>query len=302
MLYCRFFAELVGSRFGVYTGTEIVDLQHINEQWTDFLALYNHAKELDMPLDEVVRDALLATESPLKAPWGSVQNPPGSDYPCLLPPIEPPESWGAGVTYRQSAMERDADARSLGGIYHLVYFADRPELFFKATPARTVGPRDFAGIRPDSLLTMPEPELAVILDSDGTVLGYTIADDVSAWDIERENPLFLPQSKIFPGCLVIGPFLATPEEIPDPLNLGVKMTITRHDELIFSGESNTNQMRKKIPELVSALLPSGPIPPGTLLSTGTGIMVPNEHCLRPGDEVSITIENIGTLIHGVKAL
>jgi len=302
MHYCRFFAELIGSRFGVFTGTEIVDLQHINERWTDFLSLYNHAKETNTPLDEVVREALLATPSPFKAPWGSVQNPPGSDYPCLLTPLDPAESWGAGVTYRQSALERDTDAKSLGGIYQQVYFAKRPELFFKATPARTIGPRDFAGIRPDSHLTMPEPELAVILDSDGTILGYTIADDVSAWDIERENPLYLPQSKIFHGCLVIGPFIATPEEIPDPHNLKVELTLLRDGVQIFKGESNTSFMRKKIPELIAALLTSGPIPPGTLLSTGTGIMVPNESCLRPGDEVSIAIENIGTLIHGVKAL
>jgi 2-dehydro-3-deoxy-D-arabinonate dehydratase len=302
MLYSRFFAELVGSRFGVFTGTEIVDLQNINKKWSDFLLLHDHAKEVAVPLDELVREALLATPSPLKAPWGSVQYPPSPDYTYLITPLDPPESWGAGVTYRQSAMDRDADAKSLGGIYQQVYFADRPELFFKATPTRTIGPRDYAGIRADSKLTMPEPELAVILDSDGTILGYTIADDVSAWDIERENPLYLPQSKIFPGCLVIGPFIATPEEIPDPHNLKVGMNITRDGEQIFSGESNTGLMRKKIPELITALLSSGPIPPGTLLSTGTGIMVPNEFCLHPGDEVSITIENIGTLIHGVKSL
>ena len=99
-----------------------------------------------------------------------------------------------------------------------------------------------------------------------------------------------------------GPFIATPEEIPDPHNLKVEMSINRGGRQIFAGESNTSQMRKKIPELIAVLLSSGPIPSGTLLSTGTGIMVPNEHCLRPGDEVSITIEHIGTLIHGVKAL
>jgi 2-dehydro-3-deoxy-D-arabinonate dehydratase len=302
MLYCRFFAELIGSHFGVFTGTEITDLQHINDQWKDFISLCKYSKDADIQLDEMVREAMLAQESPLKIPWGSVQHPPASNYTHLLPPFDPPESWGAGVTYRQSALDRDADAKSLGGIYQQVYFSDRPELFFKATPARTIGPRDYAGIRPDSKLTMPEPELAVILDSDGSILGYTIADDVSAWDIERENPLYLPQSKIFPGCLVIGPFIATPEEIPDPHNLKVEMTINRDGIQICGGESNTSLMRKKIPELISALLSSGPIPTGTLLSTGTGIMVPNQHCLRPGDEVSITIENIGTLIHGVKAL
>jgi 2-dehydro-3-deoxy-D-arabinonate dehydratase len=302
MLYCRFFVDPIGSRFGVFTGTDIIDLQHSNGRWTDFLTVHNHAKETDIPLDDIVKEALLEASKPLKIPWVSVQHTPCSGLTHLITPLDPPESWGAGVTYRQSALERDADAKSLGGIYQQVYHADRPELFFKATPARTIGPRDYAGIRPDSKLTMPEPELAVILDSDGTVLGYTIADDVSAWDIERENPLYLPQSKIFPGCLVIGPFIATPEEIPDPHNLKVSMNITRDGNLIFGGETNTGMMRKKIPELVSALLTSGPIPPGTLLSTGTGIMVPNEHCLRPDDEVSITIENIGTLIHGVKAL
>lgn len=302
MLFCRFFAEQTGSRFGVYTGTNIVDLQHLDVRLTDFIRLANYAKQTGAPPDEIVKELLLAAKSPLKIPWETFQNPPGSESPFLLTPLDPPESWGAGVTYRQSALDRDADAKSLGGIYQQVYFANRPELFFKATPARTVGPRDYAGIRPDSHLTMPEPELAVILDSDGTILGYTIADDVSAWDIERENPLYLPQSKIFPGCLVIGPVIATPEEIPDPHNLKVEMTINREGNQIFSGESNTSMMRKKIPDLIAALLSSGPIPPGTLLSTGTGIMVPNEQCLRPGDEVSITIENIGTLIHGVKAL
>lgn len=302
MRYCRFYYDKSGPVFSFHSCNEVFELCPINPEWTDFISLVRAAGKLGLTADEMVRMALREEHKSMKIPYEALQNPPQTDPIYMLPPLDPPEAWGAGVTYKKSALERDADAAQLGGIYERVYFNPRPELFFKATPERIIGHLGDAGIRPDSTLTMPEPELAVIVDSDGTILGYTIADDVSAWDIERINPLYLPQSKIFPGCLVIGPFIATPEDVPHPDNLKINMSIVRNGKETFRGEANSGDMRRTISELVESLMACGPIPAGTLLCTGTGIMAPNECALRPGDMVSIEIEKIGTLIHGCKQL
>lgn len=225
---------------------------------------------------------------------------PDENIPHLLTPIDPPEVWGCGVTYKRSADMRDDDSQQ--DIYSRVYHADRPEIFFKATPSRCVGPNGFIGIRSDSKLTATEPELAYILDSEGEILGYTLCNDVSAWDIERDNPLYLPQSKVFYGCCALGPMFLTTTEVDDPYNLKIKCTIHRGEKTIYTGEVNTSQINWKFEQLTEFLMRDNPIPFGTVVSTGTGIIVPNDLPLAPNDVVKIEIEGFGTLSNPVQQL
>ena len=225
---------------------------------------------------------------------------PAENVPHLLTPIDSPEVWGCGVTYKRSADMRDDDSEQ--DIYSRVYHADRPEIFFKATPSRCVGPNGFIGIRSDSTLTATEPELAYVLDSDGEILGYTLCNDVSAWDIERDNPLYLPQSKVFYGCCALGPMFVTPSEIDDPYNLDMRCTVLRGEEVIYEGGVNTSQINWKFEQLTEFLMRDNPIPFGTVVSTGTGIIVPNDLPLAAGDVVEIEIDGFGTLSNPVKQL
>ncbi len=210
-------------------------------------------------------------------------------------PIQPCEVWACGCTYEISATFRDAEHSTREAFYAYVYKAPRPEIFFKGTARVCVGPGQPIGIRPDSHFTAPEPELAVVLGSEGKVLGYTLANDVSAWDIERENPLYLPQSKVYTGCCSLGPVIVTPDELPDPYNLKITCTITRGDKTIFSGATSTSRLARRIEEMVEFLLRSNPVPAGSVLLTGTGIIITQETALAPGDIVSLRIPEIGEL-------
>jgi 2-dehydro-3-deoxy-D-arabinonate dehydratase len=210
-------------------------------------------------------------------------------------PLAPAEVWGAGVTYRRSADFREEGS----GIYDHVYDAPRPELFFKATASRCVGPGAPIGRRRDSTFTATEPELAVVIAASGTILGYTLANDVSAWDIERENPLYLPQSKVYSACLAFGPVIVTPDEIADPHALEIRCQVTRGGREVFAGSASTSQLKRRIPELVEWLRRSNDVPDGTVLSTGTGIIQPMEAGLEEGDVVTIECDPIGALTNPV---
>lgn len=212
-----------------------------------------------------------------------------------LIPIYPCEVWACGCTYETSAAFRDAEYGTREGFYAYVYKNQRPEIFFKGTARVCVGPGQPIGIRPDSHFTAPEPELAVVLGSEGKVLGYTLANDVSAWDIERENPLYLPQSKIYTGCCSLGPVIVTPDELSNPYSLNVTCTVRRGDKTIFSGATCTSRLARRIEEMVEFLLRSNPVPAGSVLLTGTGIIVTEESALAPGDIVSLQIPEIGEL-------
>jgi 2-dehydro-3-deoxy-D-arabinonate dehydratase len=157
-------------------------------------------------------------------------------------------------------------------------------------------------IRSDSTLTAAEAELAMVLGARGAVMGFTACNDVSAWDLERENPLFLPQAKIYRGCCALGPCLVTPDEIGDPYALQIRCSIIREGCTVFSEAVNTSQLHCRLEELLAWLLKDNTIPPGTVLSTGTGIMVPNELALQDGDRVDIEIQGIGKLSNPVKRL
>jgi 2-dehydro-3-deoxy-D-arabinonate dehydratase len=210
-------------------------------------------------------------------------------------PIRPPEVWACGCTYEMSASFRDAEHGTREGFYRHVFSAPRPEIFFKGTQRVCVGTGKPIGIRPDSKFTAPEPELAVLLGAKGAVLGYTLANDVSAWDIERENPLYLPQSKVYSACCALGPWFVTPDELGDPYNLTITCTVERAGAKLFEGSVSTSKLSRRIETLIEYLLRANPVPSGSVLLTGTGIIVKEDAALAPGDIVTISAPGIGTL-------
>ena len=212
-------------------------------------------------------------------------------------PFEPPEVWAAGVTYKTSEMERRRESDT-PDVYSKVYAAERPELFFKATPERCVGPFDSVGVRGDSEWNVPEPELAFVLYK-GEIIGYTAGNDVSSRAIEGENPLYLPQAKVFDRCCSIGPCFVTPETLSDPHDLSVHCVILRDGAEVFSGETSTSQMARTCEELADWLQRHNVVLNMTTVLTGTAIVPPPEFTLKEGDAVEITIEGIGTLANDV---
>src|SRR5262252_2855217 len=185
-----------------------------------------------------------------------------------LLPIHPVEVWGCGCTYETSASFRDAEHGTREGMYAHVYRESRPEIFFKGTARVCVGPGQPIGIRVDSKFTAPEPELALVLGSKGHIVGYTLANDVSAWDIERENALYLPQSKVYTACCALGPVMVTPDDVPDPYNLDMTCSITRNGAKCFEGAVSTSKLHRKFETLTSYLLRANQAPAGTVLLTG----------------------------------
>jgi 2-dehydro-3-deoxy-D-arabinonate dehydratase len=210
-------------------------------------------------------------------------------------PIHPAEVWACGCTYQMSSDFRDAEHGTREGMYSYVYRADRPEIFFKGTARVCVGPGQPIGLRRDSKFMAPEPELGVVLGSRGHILGFTLANDVSAWDIERENPLYLPQSKTFNGCVALGPYICTVDSVANPYALEMTCEIVRDEKIIFSGSISTERLNRKFETLVEYLYRSNGLPVASVMLTGTGIIVKEEHALLPGDEVKIRIPGFGEL-------
>ncbi len=210
-------------------------------------------------------------------------------------PINPREVWACGCTYEMSASFRDAEHGTREGFYRHVFTAPRPEIFFKGTARVCVGPNEGIGIRSDSSFTAPEPELAVLLGSSGKVLGYTLSNDVSAWDIERENPLYLPQSKVYTACCALGPWFVTAEAMADPYALELTCVVRRGEQVLFEGGVSTSKLGRRIESLVEYLLRANPVPAGSVLLTGTGIIAPQSAALAPGDVVEIASPQIGVL-------
>src|SRR5579872_2526072 len=212
-----------------------------------------------------------------------------------LIPISPAEVWACGCTYETSASFRDAEHGTREGMYAHVYREARPEIFFKGTARVCVGPGQGIGIRADSRFTAPEPELALVLGSKGQIVGYTLANDVSAWDIERENALYLPQSKVYTACCALGPVIVTKDELRDPYNLEMTCEIDRFGEKLFFGKTSTGRLHRKLETLLEYLLRCNHVPAAAVLLTGTGIIVTEEAALRPGDVVTIAVTEIGEL-------
>lgn len=200
-------------------------------------------------------------------------------------PIRPVEVWGCGCTYERGGAPAGSPEPD----------NPRPEIFFKGTARVCVGPGQPIGIRVDSQFTAPEPELGVVLGSKGAILGFTLANDVSAWDIRRENPLFQPQAKIFTGSCALGPVIVTPDELPEVARLEMTCRVTRGGEERFAGAVSVGRLRRPLTYLIEYLLRANPVPAGSVMLTGTGIVVPQEAALAPGDVVTITVPEIGEL-------
>jgi 2-dehydro-3-deoxy-D-arabinonate dehydratase len=220
----------------------------------------------------------------------------------LLAPIEAPEIWCAGVTYERSRDARLEEAKTdARDVYALVYEADRPELFVKdAHMRRTVGPGGAIRVRSDSRWTVPEPELGVVLGEGGLPVAVTIGNDVSSRDIEGENPLYIPQAKIFAGACAIGPALALPDDWDAPFEIRMRIRGPRGEEL-FAGETSTARMKRSLHALCAWVVRDNPVPPGSVLLTGTGLVPPDEYTLEPGHVVEIEIPGIGVLANTVAA-
>jgi 2-dehydro-3-deoxy-D-arabinonate dehydratase len=214
---------------------------------------------------------------------------------ALLAPIDrATEVWAAGVTYRRSEQARMEESQT-PDIYSKVYAADRPELFFKASPRRVAGPDEPIAIRSDSAWDVPEPELAIVVNAHARIVGYTIANDVSSRSIEGENPLYLPQAKVFAGCCALGPGVVPAWEVPDPYRLGIHMRILRNDELVWQGETSTSELKRRLDELVRYLFLEDDFPDGVIVCTGTALVPASPFTLAAGDEVEIEIDQLGTL-------
>lgn len=218
-----------------------------------------------------------------------------------LAPIGRQEVWASGVTYLRSRNARMEESKKSGGdnFYDRVYDAERPELFFKSTPERVVGPGDAVRIRQDSDWNVPEPELTLFITSSGVIVGYTCGNDMSSRSIEGENPLYLPQAKTYDGSAALGPCLYIPES-PIAPDTQIRLDIIRDDQAAFSGTIAIDQMKRQHTELVSYLFRECSFAAGCYLMTGTGIVPPDNFTLRDGDVVRISIDGIGTLENVVR--
>lgn len=219
----------------------------------------------------------------------------------IEPPVQSQELWASGVTYYSSKIGRQEESKSAegGDFYARVYDADRPELFFKATRNRIVGPNEKVRIRKDSTWNVPEPELTLMITSNGKIVGYTIGNDMSSRSIEGENPLYLPQAKTYDGCAALGPCIYINNE-PLPVDTVIHLNINRNNTLVFEGSVGIEQIKRKPKELVEYLYRECSFLHGSLLLTGTGIVPSSDFTLLSGDEIQITIEPIGTLINIVE--
>jgi len=212
-------------------------------------------------------------------------------------PVVPEEVWAAGVTYRISEEARESES-GMPEMYLDVYDAERPEIFFKATPSRTVGPGEPVGVRADSEWDVPEPELGIVL-YDGEPVGYTVGNDVSSRSIEGENPLYLPQAKVYDRCCALGPCVASVDSVADPTDLTMSMEIARDGETVYEGETSTAEMDRSLAELVDYWSAHNAVPELGVLLTGTSLVPEEGFTLRPDDEVFIAIEEIGELTNPV---
>jgi 2-dehydro-3-deoxy-D-arabinonate dehydratase len=214
----------------------------------------------------------------------------------LLAPIGTQEVWAAGVTYYRSRSARIEESKDAGGgtFYDRVYAAERPELFFKATARRVVSPGAPVRIRSDASWSVPEPELTLLLLPDGNIVGYTVGNDMSSRDIEGENPLYLPQAKVYDGSCALGPCVLIPDR-PMPRSTSIALAIMRHGQIAFAGETTLAELKRDPRELASYLFRDNTFPSGAYLMTGTGIVPDDGFTLASGDVVEIHIEGIGTL-------
>ncbi len=252
----------------------------------------------DLTFDELLMDRRPVAR--LRAHMARAVEVDGATPQVLAAPIGTQEVWAAGVTYYRSRDARMDEARESGGatFYDRVYDAERPELFFKSTPQRVVGPGGIVRVRRDSTWSVPEPELVLVINAAGHVVGYTAGNDMSARDIEGANPLYLPQAKVYDGSCAIGPGVLFTEN-PLPPATAIRLSIVRDGVVAFEGETTTGQIKRGFDELAGWLTREASFPVGCYLFTGTGIVPPDAFTLASGDEIAIAIDGIGTLTNRV---
>ena len=216
-----------------------------------------------------------------------------------LPPIDDQEVWAAGVTYKRSQTARMEESEAAASCYDRVYTAARPELFFKATPNRCSGHLGKLRIRSDATWNVPEPELTLVLSNTGKIVGYTIGNDMSSRDIEGDNPLYLPQAKVYNQCCGLGPWIALADSMPARDTIGISLKINRNNETVFTGETGVAQMARKLEDLVQWLIRDNDLPNGAFMLTGTGVVPDSPFTLAKDDTVHISISGIGTLTNTI---
>jgi 2-dehydro-3-deoxy-D-arabinonate dehydratase len=259
-----------------------------------------HPSAIVRPLGVASLADLLA--QPLSRIREICEDPQGPPVPLadLLAPVDgQTEVWAAGVTYERSRTARMAESENSADIYDRVYDAPRPELFFKSAAWRVSGPDAPVSVRADSAINVPEPELAVVLNHAADVVGYTVCNDMSSRSIEGENPLYLPQAKIYLGACAVGPWIRPAWEVPDPYALTIGLTISRDGAVAWHGTSSTSGLRRRIDELAGFLFAEDDFPVGVVLSTGTSLVPDLPFTLQPGDEIRIAIAEVGELVNTV---
>ena len=282
----------------VETGENVLeDITSIEDDLDDISDLARTSSLTGISIDDIVR-TILDSGSAEKIKLDEIIESSKSEGSLRIDiPLDPPEVWAAGVTYKNSEMERRRESDT-PDVYSNVYNADRPEVFLKSTSDRCMGPFEEVGIREDSNWNVPEPELAFVLYR-GDIIGYTIGNDMSSRQIEGDNPLYLPQAKFYDQSCSIGPCFVTTESVNDPQNLGVQCLIVRDTETVFEGTTSTSDMARTCLELADWLQRSNRVPEMTTVLTGTSIVPPPDFSLQPGDNVIITIDEIGTLENSV---
>ena len=291
IVLCRYWRPNQGPAIGLVDRGRVYDLSASDaERFGSFTALVAREDLRKVALAGPGRVAKLAG-----IPYAELDVPPDPRLPHLLAPVTKQEVWAAGVTYLRSRVARMEESAGGGSFYDKVYYADRPELFFKATPDRVVGPNGKIRIRDDSAWNVPEPELALIISPKGKITAFTIGNDVSSRSIEGENPLYLPQAKVYRGSCALGPAFVLADSVEDVTKLTIKLEIQRRRQVAFRGSTSIARMKRKLEDLTSYLYREQEFPNGAILLTGTGIVPPDDFTLRSGDKVEITIKGIGTL-------
>ncbi|HLV99668.1 MAG TPA: fumarylacetoacetate hydrolase family protein [Ktedonobacterales bacterium] len=289
---CRVFVPGVGPRLGGVYGDGVVDLTGADPErcatLSDLLAIPNGIEQV------------LTTSAALPPTWSfaALDQAPDATTPHLLAPIDEQEVWAAGVTYTRSREARIHESQNAADVYARVYDAERPELFFKSLAARVVGSHAAVAVRPDASWSVPEPELTLLLDASFHIVGCTVGNDMSSRDIEGQNPLYLPQAKVYERACALGPVIVPFTDL-DTADLAIHCAIHRDGQVIFTGETSTAALHRRFDELVAYLGRCLSFPHGVYLMTGTGIVPPDMVSLHPGDTVTISIAGIGTLINTV---
>jgi 2-dehydro-3-deoxy-D-arabinonate dehydratase len=296
MWLVRVFIPGSGIRIGVQRGDTVFDVS----QQVPTISAWLQASVGD---PQAAVDALerIAESASSAYPAALFENSPSPDVPHWLAPVDVQDVWAAGVTYERSRLARQEEADDGGDVYLRVYSATRPELFFKARGEWVVGHHGEVGIRSDATWNVPEPELALVMNPALEIVGMTAANDMSSRDIEGENPLYLPQAKIYTAACALGHGIRLRAVVDFP-HIPIRLEIRRGDDVVFSGETDTRNIRRSARDLLTYLGRSLTFPQGVVLLTGTGIVPPNDFTLHAGDRVHITFDGVDALINSVKVV